>query len=413
MDGHHGLLRLPDGAASEPAEHGLPSVPRRSRRGRLDDAARPRRDAGLPARRARARRGRAGPRAVPAGRRLGARAERRRPPDHDGRRGRVPRRRAACGQRRGDDRRRDAAARATKASRRWPPATLRSAATSCSTSAASWPPACATRASRRRGGRADGRVTFPNYTQIPRASRSPSGRAMRAGSIVGALVVAGLLVAVPDTGLFVMWKVVIPTLPLLFLVAPGLWRNLCPLAASNQTPRALKLTRALTAPKWLKEYGYVIAFSLFGVFVVLRRLGLDDSGPLSALLLLGAMTAAFAGGMVLKGKSGWCSTICPLLPVQRIYGQTPLALVANAALPAVRRLREELLRLQPARGLPGRPARRRQLLERLPALLRRRVPGPCRSASSSCRTGRRSRSSAGWRSSSRPASRASRCWARS
>ena len=37
-----------------------------------------------------------------------------------------------------------------------------------------------------------------------------------------------------------MWKVIIPTLPLLFLVAPGLWRNLCPLAASNQTPRALK-----------------------------------------------------------------------------------------------------------------------------------------------------------------------------
>ena len=115
------------------------------------------------------------------------------------------------------------------------------------------------------------------------------------------------------------------------MVAPGLWRNLCPLAASNQTPRALKLTRALTAPNWLKEYGYVIAFSAVRRrSSSLRRLGLDDSGPLSALLLLGAMTAAFAGGMVLKGKSGWCSTMCPLLPVQRIYGQTPLALVANA-----------------------------------------------------------------------------------
>ena len=173
-------------------------------------------------------------------------------------------------------------------------------------------------------------VTFPNYTQIP--SRIPLAvwQGMRVGSIVGALVVAGLLIAVPDTGLFVMWKVIIPTLPLLFIVAPGLWRNICPLAASNQMPRALKLTRALTAPNWLKEYGYVIAFGLFAAFVVLRRLGLDDSGPLSALLLLGAMIAAFSGGMVLKGKSGWCSTMCPLLPVQRIYGQTPLALVANA-----------------------------------------------------------------------------------
>ena len=34
--------------------------------------------------------------------------------------------------------------------------------------------------------------------------------------------------------------------------------------------------------------------------------------------------------MYLKGKSGWCSSICPLLPVQRIYGQTPFALVGNS-----------------------------------------------------------------------------------
>ena len=173
-------------------------------------------------------------------------------------------------------------------------------------------------------------LSFPNYTQIP--SRLPLRwwQAIRSGSIVAALAIAALLIATPDTGLFVMWKVVIPLLPVMFLVAPGIWRNICPLAASNQTPRALSITKALTAPAWLKEYGYVIAFSLFIGFVVLRRLGLDDSGPLSALLLLGAMTAAFTGGMFLKGKSGWCSTICPLLPVQRIYGQTPLLMVANA-----------------------------------------------------------------------------------
>jgi len=173
-------------------------------------------------------------------------------------------------------------------------------------------------------------ITFPNYTQIPSRIPVKVWHAMRAGSLVAGLVVAALLIAVPDTGLFVMWKVIIPTLPFLFLTAPGLWRNLCPLAASNQTPRALKLTKALTAPNWLKEYGYVIAFSGFILFVVLRRFGLDDNGAYSALLLLGAMAAAFTGGMFFKGKSGWCSTMCPLLPVQRIYGQTPLAMVANA-----------------------------------------------------------------------------------
>jgi hypothetical protein len=29
-------------------------------------------------------------------------------------------------------------------------------------------------------------------------------------------------------------------------------------------------------------------------------------------------------------KSGWCSSICPLLPVQRLYGQTPFMLVRNS-----------------------------------------------------------------------------------
>src|SRR6185369_10719699 len=106
-------------------------------------------------------------------------------------------------------------------------------------------------------------------------------------------------------------------------------RNICPLAASNQTPRVLGITKALKPPKWLQEYGYVIAITLFIAFVALRKLGLDDSGPFSALLLLGAMTGGFIGGMFLKGKSGWCSTMCPLLPVQRIYGQTPFKLVAN------------------------------------------------------------------------------------
>jgi nitrite reductase (NADH) large subunit len=172
-------------------------------------------------------------------------------------------------------------------------------------------------------------IAFPNYTQIPSRLSLRAWRGVRAVSLAFALVVAGLLVAKPDTGLFLMWKVVIPALPLLFMVAPGVWRNICPLATSNQTPRALGITKALNPPNWLKEYGYVIAISLFVGFVILRKVGMDDSGPLSALLLLGAMTGAFAGGMVLKGKSGWCSTMCPLLPVQRIYGQTPFALVGN------------------------------------------------------------------------------------
>jgi NADPH-dependent 2,4-dienoyl-CoA reductase/sulfur reductase-like enzyme/ferredoxin len=173
-------------------------------------------------------------------------------------------------------------------------------------------------------------TAFPNYTQIP--ARLPVGtwQLIRVGTLLGAIALAMTLVLEPDTGLFVLWKLIIPVLPLLWLVVPGFWRNVCPLSASNQTPRLLGLSKARTAPAWLKEYGFVIAAGMFITFVSLRKLGLDDSGPASALLLLFALIGGFAGGLAFKGKSGWCSSICPLLPIQRLYGQTPYKLVANS-----------------------------------------------------------------------------------
>ena len=96
---------------SAPGEHGLPGF--LSGRGEDDwamllDHSETRR---LPPGRGRcSTAGERRPRAVPAGRRLAQRAERRHPPDHHARRGRVPRRRSARRHRRGDERRRDAAA---------------------------------------------------------------------------------------------------------------------------------------------------------------------------------------------------------------------------------------------------------------------------------------------------------------
>jgi nitrite reductase (NADH) large subunit len=54
-----------------------------------------------------------------------------------------------------------------------------------------------------------------------------------------------------------------------------------------------------------------------------RKLIFNTNGPATGLLFLCTIGTAFAMGVLFKGKSGWCSSICPLLPVQRIYGQTP------------------------------------------------------------------------------------------
>src|SRR5262245_10657074 len=97
---------------------------------------------------------------------------------------------------------------------------------------------------------------FPNYMQL-RARARLSLRfwhMLRIISVVGALGMVAVLFVAPDIGLFLLWQLLIPLIPLMFVVAPGLWRNLCPLAALNQAPRLLNVTRALQMPNWLQEY---------------------------------------------------------------------------------------------------------------------------------------------------------------
>lgn len=170
---------------------------------------------------------------------------------------------------------------------------------------------------------------FPNYMQLRSRVPIPVWHALRVISVGTVLGLCVILVMRPAIGLLLWWGLIVPSLPLLFFVAPGLWRNVCPLAALNQTPRLLGFTRGRTLPKWLKEYSYVFGIALFFVIVPTRKVLFNGSGLATALLILGVLVAAFTGGVLFKGKSGWCSTFCPMLPVQRIYGQTPLVLVPN------------------------------------------------------------------------------------
>lgn len=171
---------------------------------------------------------------------------------------------------------------------------------------------------------------FPNYTEM--SARVPP-RVWYVARICGGLTILaliGLLLFRPDIGLLLWWGFVIPLVPLLFWIAPGVWRNICPLAATNQIPRTFGFTRGLTLPPWLREYAYLIGLALFLIIVPSRKAIFDNNGTALAILLVLIFGAAFLGGVLFKGKSGWCSTFCPLLPVQRIYGQTPFATIPNA-----------------------------------------------------------------------------------
>ncbi len=172
-------------------------------------------------------------------------------------------------------------------------------------------------------------LIFPNYTEmrqrVPQAVWNVA-RVTAIGIGYGIIITAFIR---PTVALFIFWRMIVPLLPILFFIAPGVWRNICPMAALNQTPRLFKFTRALTPPDWLKDNAYLIGITMFLVIVPTRKALFNTNGPALGFLLLFAFTSALVGGYLFKGKSGWCSSICPLLPVQRIYGQTPFVTVPN------------------------------------------------------------------------------------
>jgi NADPH-dependent 2,4-dienoyl-CoA reductase/sulfur reductase-like enzyme/ferredoxin len=175
----------------------------------------------------------------------------------------------------------------------------------------------------------DGR-SFPPYTQLPRTVPRDAWHYVRAASVAGYVALVVTLFVDPADGLFAFWNVIVPLLPMLFFVAPGVWRNLCPLAAANQAPRVFGFTRALKLPRPLAERGHLVAITAFLVAVGSRKLLLNTNGAATAGVLAFTISVAFLGGLAYRGKSGWCSSMCPLLPVQRLYGQTPFVVSPNS-----------------------------------------------------------------------------------
>jgi nitrite reductase (NADH) large subunit len=159
---------------------------------------------------------------------------------------------------------------------------------------------------------------------------APFWRLAQALSVGGLLALVALLVQAPEWGLYLTWWVLVPVLPALFLTAPLVWRNLCPIAVIHQLPRRLGFggIRRLAgfAPRW----SAVVAMVGLFLIVPLRHVALNQQAPPLVLLLVGILGMALLGGILFQGKSGWCSTVCPVGPVERLYGQEPLLSVDHA-----------------------------------------------------------------------------------
>lgn len=150
--------------------------------------------------------------------------------------------------------------------------------------------------------------------------------------LVVTFALIGGFVVRPEPSLNLLWGVLIPILPITFLLGTGWWRSLCPLATLNMLPnpwigrRAVSTTAARTA-------GVVGIVLLFGM-VPARRFFFNTNGLIMAGTVLAVALLALFLGFAYDAKAGFCNAICPILPVERLYGQYPLLSADNPRCPS-------------------------------------------------------------------------------
>lgn len=147
--------------------------------------------------------------------------------------------------------------------------------------------------------------------------------------LLGGMGLFVTLLFMPALGLHILWNILIPVAPVLVAVAPGLWRNLCPMATLSLLPRNLGFSRKAIPSR--QAVRILTATSLVGLLVVipLRHLSLNTDGTMSALMLLVAGGAAFLAGRTYEWRSGWCNSLCPIHSVEKLYAQSPAVTLTN------------------------------------------------------------------------------------
>jgi len=134
----------------------------------------------------------------------------------------------------------------------------------------------------------------------------------------------------PQWGVAAFWNVLIPVAPAVFVLATGVWRNICPLGTVSLLPRHLGISRSRRLPLQWQGRLHLTGVCLLFLIIPLRHIWLNTNGLATAGVLALLTVTAFASGYFFEWKSGWCSSLCPVHPVERLYGSKVLFSPPNA-----------------------------------------------------------------------------------
>jgi hypothetical protein len=135
---------------------------------------------------------------------------------------------------------------------------------------------------------------------------------------------------VPRLGLLLFWNVLIPLAPALFVFAPGLWRNICPLATTVLLPRHLGLSAERRLSPAQTGTLNVIGIAALYALVPLRHAVFNNSGQATGWLIILLASIGLVAGFRYEWKSAWCSGLCPVHPVEKLYGSNVTFSLPNA-----------------------------------------------------------------------------------
>lgn len=164
--------------------------------------------------------------------------------------------------------------------------------------------------------------------RLPAASAAPLWSVVQALGLLLTVVLLVALVERPAPTLHVLWDMVIPLLPAVFFINPMLWRNVCPLGTLNHLTGAHRGKR-LVAPG-RHEAVWLAGILLLVLMVPARRFLFNEHGAVLAGTIAAVGVLALAGGLIWFRRAAFCSGICPVLPVEKLYGQSPLLRVGSA-----------------------------------------------------------------------------------
>jgi hypothetical protein len=138
------------------------------------------------------------------------------------------------------------------------------------------------------------------------------------------------LIFFPEIGIHMFWNVLIPVAPLLLVVGTGIWRNVCPMASTALFPRHMGFSKKKKLNITQTGKLNLISIVLLFLIVPLRHAIFDTSGMATAILILSLGAIAFIAGTIYEWKSAWCSGLCPVHPVEKMYGLNNQLRVPNA-----------------------------------------------------------------------------------